>query len=475
MNTRIFAFLGVLTVCATLVLPLPAQWDKSFGADRTLNDDLESERWSMQWGGPKFRWADVQFLERDSLVSVAVNDTNRVINYYSGQVLHTTPMFYNIRQALHGGERYLWQAEPSVEPNIQVVGRLGFLIRADMQDNFRLDTVVFNTFKAEEPNTERFFDGVQALPGDDHRVIIRMRHKRSSGNDCCDEWGSLLLYDNREALPDGWGPLVGSQAQFNISPDGKYCVSGGVEAVHDRTTSYVNHYNIWRVDEDELTHHTHLNDYVRTQFDPRARFLLVWNEDRFVQRYVFNAAEATWRGVHGFRLEPLGQLTSSGDNWVQFNRERAQIETIDLSNGKVRRECGIGDCEDDIVHMGLSPHGDVVILVGASGTVAALNLCGVGRPPLPFGEVKRAEDTPQLLPDALNMQSLGGGVHRIGNSGAQRGTLFVHNLMGQQVFRTEMNGKTTLDLNTAGWPRGVYFVTRRGADVVEQSTILITD
>ncbi len=475
MNTRIFALILVLTVCATSVRQLHAQWDKSFSADRVLNDDFESERWTMQWGGPSYRWADVQFLERDSLVSVAVNDTNRVINYYSGEVLHTTPMFYNIRQALSGGERFLWQAEPSLEPEIQLVGRLGFLIRADMEDEFRLDTVVFNTYEAGNGYTQHLFDGAKQLPGDDHRCIIRMRHSTGGDGGCCSKWGSLLLYDDREPTPKDFGQTIGNHAHYVISPDGKYCASGGKQAVYDRTTSYEDHYNIWRVTEDGLTHHTHLSDHVQAEFDSRSRFLLIWNETRFVQRYVPDAENNTWRGVHGFKLGPIGQLSPSGETWVQFNSERAELEVLDLSNGKVRDKCGIGDCDDDIVRLGLSPHGDVVILVSKSGTVAALNLCGTGRPPLPYNEVKRAEDTPQMLPGELALQSIGGDTRRIENRDSGRATFTVYNLMGQLVFRTELDGKTALDLNTAGWPRGVYFLTKHNNDAIEQSTILITD
>ncbi len=477
MNSYIFAFLGVLTALAAPAPPLHAQFDKSFGADRVLNDDIETELWTMSLDGITFKSSDIRFLQRDSLVSLAVNNTNYVVNYYNGAVLHSTPLFENRYTALDGNRRYLLQAEPSVFYDVKIVGYYGYLKRFDMDNDFRPDTVVFMTAESFASVDERqhLFAGVRALPGDEHRCIIIVEHSTSYDRGCCNEWGTLLLYDDREAIPEGYGHYIGGKVFFDISPDGKYCVSGGRKATADRVTTYTDLYDIWSLDGDDFVHSTDLYDFVHAKFDPRSRLLFVWSEDRFVQRYVLDSLAGVWHGVDALNLTSNGWISPSGNEYFQINNEQSRIEVIDLDDGTVQREYAVGDSSEKLLNLGLSPRGDVLIVVEAPGRVTAVNIGGAGRPRLPYHEVKRAEDTPQFLPGELGMRSFGGGVHRIENRGAQRGLFTVHNLMGQLVFRTELDGKAALDLNTSNWPRGVYFVTKRSADAIEQSTILITD
>ena len=466
--------LSLFCLISAVALPLHAQIDKSSGADVLMRDDIVGLRWTMQVQLNTGQRANVQFLRRDSLLSVFGNDGNRVVNYYTGKVLHTTKKPFSSNKALHSNSRYLLKVEPSEERAAGVLAYFEYFKRLDMDNGFRLDTFVFETNNHAPSHTVYTFQEVKPVPSDEHRYIIRMQCSYNHDGYSV-ESGNLLLFDDRKQIPTDAGVEVGGNAEFTISPDGKYCVSSGVTTTHDRIASYTDHYIIWRITDNGLEFAQNLSNFVDVKFDPRSRFLLLWSEGNFVQRYLLDPNAQSWRSVDAFNLSRLGQIDPAGSNYVRFDSENSHLETIRLANGQLIAQCNQGDYKGKVVGLSVSPLGDVVILANDSGKIAAVNLCGTSPPPGPSDESEDSEDSPQFRPGDTGKRSIANAVHRVENRDRRACRLTVYNLTGRAVYHADLDGDAELQLPTSGWPRGVYFVVQHYDQTVKQSCILITD
>ncbi len=469
-----YTFVLSLFCLIAAALPLYAQIDKSSGADVLMRDDIVGLRWSMQVNLNTGQRAYLKFLRRDSLISVFADNKIRVVNYYSGKVLQTIKNPFSSNKALQSNSRYMLKVEPSEERAASILAYFEYFKRLDMDNDFRLDTFAFETNSHAPSHTVYTFQEVKPVPRDEHRYIIKI-HRSYYHDGYSVESGNLLLFDDRKPIPTDAGVDVGANAKFVISPDGKYCVSGGITTTHDRIASYKDHYIIWRITDNGLELVQKLSNFVDVQFDPWSRFILLWSEGNFVQRYLLDPDAQSWRSVDAFNLTRHGLIDPAGSNYVRFDYENSHLETIRLANGQIKAQCNQGGYSGNIKSLRLSPLGDIVILTNDSGKIFALNFCGTSPPPRPSDETEESEDIPQFRPRVNGKRSFASAVHRIENLDRRACRLTVYNLTGRPVYQAELDGEAELQLPTSDWPRGVYFVVQHYDRTVKQSCILITD
>ncbi len=438
-------------------------------SDQLLGGEIEGARWSIC-----FEEQDVtgmRVLERDSLMAVATNTGGHLVNYYTGQVYYR----WNFEEGdlgftPSGSVDHLFRVREA-QPSASNMVMNYWFTRTLYFDFTRIDSVYFPLDTGYGSRTLGRVDCAELVPGSSSDVLVRF-HSESSSIDRHIVTGYLTIYNMDAGVPDRLHPWVqcGAYGVQFLFPDGRFCLSRGINtnSTPSRVGETTYQFNLFRIKSRSLQGELPLPAFNKAVIANSGNSFLLFTENNFAHRYLYDAAADSWSAGDAYDLDPIGVLTHFGTHYIQLNREQTALEMIDLSTGAVVAECD-QKMEGKVEGLIEVPQRNLLLARLEGGIVAAVDLCEE----FLFATDVPTDPTQSVAADVFNILRQTASVVELEVNADLAAELTVCNLRGSVVYRQNLKGVASVTIDTQSWPAGMYLIQCRDGNRTKCAQLIV--